>query len=145
MSLERIDASVKGFEMYMNLRDGKKEYLDKGKVFYKGICQDIETERKRLGGDWVIAQGVPSRQLRDFIREQLGDTLIFVTLTLSEATQIKRIKSRHGDNPQIIKMFVEVCKNFEPAQRDEIKAHDILINEDMDQDDVMARVLELVN
>ena len=43
-----------------------------GEKFYEYMADSIGNERKRIGGDWVIAQAVPTRNMRDVIRQQLG-------------------------------------------------------------------------
>ena len=36
--------------------------------FYGMMCEDIQRERKRIGGNWAIAFVAFSQELRDFIR-----------------------------------------------------------------------------
>ena len=54
---------------------------------YMGEC--IEYERKRIGGDWVVAHAVPTRRLRDFIRTILGKDLVFILLQLDKDTTLE--------------------------------------------------------
>ena len=36
--------------------------------YYSLMCEDIQNERERIGGDWAIASVVMLRDMRDFIR-----------------------------------------------------------------------------
>ena len=60
----------------------QKQELDevRGARFYKYMSDCIDYERKRIGGNWVIAQAVPSRNMRDIIRNVLGKDLVFILL-----------------------------------------------------------------
>ena len=49
---------------------------------------------ERVGGDWVVAQAVPSRKLRDLIKSKLGPDLQFVVLNLDKDHQEDRLKPR---------------------------------------------------
>ena len=40
----------------------------------------LSYEKKRIGGDWVVAQAVPTRKLRDVIRKNFGDDKVFFFL-----------------------------------------------------------------
>ena len=46
------------------------------------MAECLKYERQRIGGDWVVAQAVPSRNMRDVIRKVLGNDLIFIILRL---------------------------------------------------------------
>ena len=52
--------------------------------FFKAMSKDIAAEKKKIGGDWVVAFVVPTRKLRDVIKEECNAT--FVVLTVSEET-----------------------------------------------------------
>ncbi len=38
------------------------------KKILKMMCAEISKERKRMGGDWVIAFAVATREMRDYVR-----------------------------------------------------------------------------
>ena len=48
------------------------------------MAECLKYERQRIGGDWVVAQAVPSRNMREVIRKVLGNDLIFIILRLLE-------------------------------------------------------------
>ena len=70
-----------------------------------------------------MACGVPTKQLRDHIRTQLGPDLVFVILVINER------QSR-------------MYKLFEPTQKDESKTIDIPIDIDMTREDVVHTIIE---
>ena len=142
---ERIDAVNKGVKDFMKLVEGKEYEVDNVNVFYTAMCKDIAKERKRMGGDWVVAQAVPKRVFRDNIREQLGPELIFVVLHMSKEDQKKRIVQRHGDqaggiNDWLIKLY----DLYEPATEDEPNAINVVVTSDMSRDDVVQKILKML-
>ena len=54
--------------MFMEILNGKELDLEVAKEFYSCMCDNILSERKRIGGDWVIAHIAFTRNLRDHIR-----------------------------------------------------------------------------
>ena len=109
----------------------------------KAMANDISKQRNRLGGDWSIAYAIPfSREQRDVIREILGPDLIFVIMNLSRDCRNQRLRKRHNSE-EFIKEVEKFVSLYEPAGENEENAINIDITEDMDQDDVVAKVLEL--
>ena len=78
------------FEKIGNLKDyyfslhNKSPNEELGENGYKYMAECLKYERQRIGGDWVVAQAVPSRNMREVIRKVLGDDLIFIILRLLE-------------------------------------------------------------
>ena len=66
----------------------------------------IDQQRKRLGGNWAIAQAVFSRAQRDQIKKDLGPNLIFMVLNVTRECQHKRVVKRHGEGEHS-KQFIE--------------------------------------
>ena len=107
--------------------------------FYSVMCDNIIFERNRLGGDWVIAQAVPSRKLRDLIKSKLGPELKFMVLNLEKDYQEERLKPRHelmGED--IAKSWVKMT--FEPAEEGEENAFDLRITREQSLDDVVQLI-----
>ena len=46
----------------------KKEDYETLEKFYKLLCEDISSQRTRVGGDWVVAGVVLRKDQRDLIR-----------------------------------------------------------------------------
>merc|ERR1712113_980905 len=87
VSQDRIDACDAAESEFDAMITGKSS--DKSKLcgMYSIMAKDIAKERKRLGGDWAVAQALPTRELRDHMRKELGPDLIFVVLHMSKEDQ----------------------------------------------------------
>ena len=114
--------------------------------FYMVMAEDLVKQRNRLGGDWAIAQAVFSRKQREYLRQQLGPNLVFVVLNLTKECQKKRVESRHGDSLGedflvVLEKYAELC---EPAGEDEENAYNLDIDENMTRDDVIKKLLDIV-
>ena len=94
-----VDTAVTAMSEFEKLSQGRMSEIDwsKTKPFYTNMAKDIETQKKRIGGNFVIAQAVTFRDMRDHVKLTLPDC-IFITLTLTKETQRKRIIARHGEN-----------------------------------------------
>ena len=141
---DRIDVVTEAMDHMIALMKGKEYDFDKAASFYTAMSKDIAREQKRIGGDFVIAQAVPTRAFRDHIRAQLGPNLIFVVLHMSKEDQTARIKRRHGDTDGFTDIFSEIYSTFEPAGEDEPNAIHVLVTNDMTRDDVVEKILRLV-
>ena len=77
---------------------GKFDGLEEGvQPILQEMSKDISKQRKRLGGNWAIAQAVFSRSQRDFLKKAIGPDLVFIVLNLTNDCQEKRLQERHGD------------------------------------------------
>ena len=114
--------------------------------FYEVLAEDLVKQRNRLGGDWAIAQAVFSRKQRDFLRQQLGPKLVFIVMNLTAECQKKRVASRHGDSlgADFLKVLEDYAALCEPAGADEPNAYNLDIDENMSRDDVIKKLLEIV-
>ena len=134
---------------FTNLSEGKPINSAKIKPFYHEMCKDILAEKNRIGGKWAVAQAVPTRELRDEIRKDLGPQCIFITLSLSAETNMKRVEARHSDGDEAFKKMIcewlnNMFKAYEPAQPDEENAINIVIGPEMSKDDVIKEILKRV-
>ncbi len=136
-----------GSDFYDELQQGKPGDFEKARNFYSNMARVVARERKRIGGNWAVAQAVPSRKCRDVIRSVLGQEVTFVLLILSSETQSERVKGRHGDSEAgqaIADMCIKVGKLYEPKAEDEENTFDIIIEKEMSQDDVLEKVLQTI-
>ena len=111
------------------------------------MANDVLKQRKRIGGDWSIAFAVFSRKQRDIIRKILGPDVIFMVLNLTKDCTKKRLASRHGDSDVADKFttrLLEFTKFYEKAGEDEENAFNIMIEEDMNVDNVIDKVMEII-
>ena len=67
---KRREVVVKGMNACMEMINGKDFEIEEFREFYSCMCEDIQRERKRIGGDWVVATVAFTRALRDHIRYQ---------------------------------------------------------------------------
>ena len=68
---KRMEICKNGTDAFMGLMKGEElgaENTKKFFGFYSALCDDILSERKRIGGDWAIATIAFTRALRDHIR-----------------------------------------------------------------------------
>ena len=123
-----------------------EEMNEKMSPMFHEMAVDICKQRKRLGGDWAIAQAVFSQAQRDQIRKIIGPDLIFMVLNLTKECQGKRLENRHAGDDEAGAMFADSLKRFydlyEPAGENEENALNIDITEDMSIEDVVEVVLK---
>jgi gluconate kinase len=141
---QRIDDVSDGVCHFFAMGDGKEYDVQKLCAYYSAMAEDVGKEQKRIGGDFVVAQAVPTRALRDHIRTKLGSNLIFVVLHMSREDQMNRIKARHGDEESLTDLLTKLYNHYEPATEDEPNAIHVLITKDMSKDDVVSKILKLV-
>ena len=103
-----------------------EEMNEKMSPMFHEMALDICKQRKRLGGDWAIAQAVFSQAQRDQIRKIIGPDLIFMVLNLTKECQGKRLENRHAGDDEAGAMFADSLKRFydlyEPAGENEENA-----------------------
>ena len=106
----------------------------------------IEVQKKRIGGDFVVAKAIGSRKERDEIRKVFPEC-IFVILNITKKCQKKRLLARHGEGKEgegVVNMLTDFYKYFEPPEEDELNTVSIDITEDMAPKDVMKLVLKML-
>ena len=106
----------------------------------------IEIQKKRIGGDFVVAKAIGSKKERDQIRKVFPEC-IFVMLTITKEFQKKRLLARHGEDKEgegVVNMLTDFYKYFEPPEEDEENTVSIDITEDMAPKDVMKLVLKML-
>ena len=70
---------------------------------------------------------------------------MFIVLNMTKSCQKKRIEARHGaNNTGIEAMLTKVFDIYEPAGEDEEGAHNVTITEDMSREDVLKRVMAVI-
>ena len=143
---ERIDIVSEGVNDWLYALQGEKYDSELVQKWYLEMCKDIKREKKRIGGNWAIAQAVPKRYMRDYIREYLGPELIFVVLHMTKEDQICRIKARHGGQEDVDGSFLDLLLKsydiYDQVKEDEPNAIQILVTKDMSKDDVVNKILD---
>ena len=138
---KRIEAGIKAEKFFEAMLSGITEEVHAlGLEFYKEMAQYVKNERNRIGGDWAVAQAVPTRALRDEIKKILPD-VTFVTLTIKEDALQKRIENRHGkEQSDINDWMMSIHKYYEPAEEDEPSAFNIDLETSMTPEDVVEMI-----
>ena len=138
---ERIDVVTEGVAHWIKATKGENYDLEKVQKYYLAMCADITREKNRIGGNWAIAQAVPTRAMRDCIRGCLGPELLFVVLHMTKEDQLARIKSRHGDDESFVGFLSKSHDIYEPVTEGEPNAVQISVTKDMSKDDVVDEIL----
>ena len=100
-----------------------------------------------MGGDFAVARATPTRQQRTMLKRMLGEDLVFIVLNLDSECQEERLRARHSRAHE--KGIVDMLKNmhsfYEPAGDDEKNAFNVTISRDMSSNDVLGKVLDVIN
>ena len=144
VSQERLNTVAFGLSQIIAMCQGMQYDFEKVRNLYTIMCLDIAKEQRRIGGNWAVAQAVPTRALRDHIRSQMGKNLIFIVLHMSKEDQLSRLKARHGDDETLLKQFSNVFDVFEPAGDGEPNAIHIEVTKNMSRDNVVEKVIRSV-
>ena len=125
---------------------GEKVDFNDWLPYMEVLSKDVAFQKKQVGGDFAVTMSAMKRNQRDHFKKFIPDC-IFIVLTLSPETQQKRMIARHGTGPEgekIINAMTRIFKNYEGPESDEKRAHEIVISEDMTQNDVLNRVLQIL-
>ena len=142
LSKERLDDVLNGTLGLAALYNRKKYNKINVEKYYTSMCKDIITERRRLGGNWVVGFTVPTRHLRDHIKNQCGPDIYFVVLNMTKEDQRKRIVNRHRNETNLIEILTKQYEVFDPADEDEERAINIKVTNNMSPDDVLQRIVK---
>ena len=116
---------------------------------YKYMSECVGYERKRIGGDWAVAQAVPTRRLRDVIRKNLGnDKVVFILIGLDTEATRKRLNKRHGETEEGLIMtdfLMKVNSFYELKSADEENTYDVIVTNEMTPNDVVQKMMEIIN
>merc|ERR1711892_239859 len=135
VSKARKEGLSNALKEWTKMKKGEEFDLEE---FYSLLCENIIQERRRVGGDWVVAQAVPTRKLREFVKSLLGPELVFVVLDLDAGLQKERLKPRLGAFD--VKYF---DMKFEVVQKDEVNTIDFKITDAMTLENVVASILAI--
>jgi len=119
---------------------------DEMKPLSETMAKEIDRQRKRIGGNFVIAYAIATQEQRNHIREILPECN-FITLTLSKETQKKRLLARHDEmaEAEIIKILTTLHALFELPGENERNTYNVDITDDMSRDDdVVEKVKQIL-
>ena len=149
-----------------------RKLKEQGEIDFKGfsiIAEDVDVQKKRIGGNFAVAHAVNNQEMRECIRQIVPD-VIFITLTLTKETQRKRIKvnlmwghfflltvlkiadfctfqiqDRHGEQAEeVIKMLTSLFDIYEPPGENERNTYNVEITDEMTPNDVLEKVQKIL-
>ena len=109
--------------------------------FYRLMAEDIRKERRRVGGDWIVAFAMSRVTDRDIFREVLGEDLLFVVLDISLDLVKERLAGRGIGEEKMAKIHWK----FQPAQKDEPKTTAFQMLRGVSKQDNADAVLRIIN
>ena len=89
LARDAVDSAFNVDLVFAEMAEGNLSNQELAFPFLKILGQDIASEKKKIGGDWVVAMALPTRQMREIIQNECS--AIFVVLNMDENTQRKRI------------------------------------------------------
>ena len=133
-------------EGYTKFLKGEKVKEKVWEDFYSLLCEDIQTERAKIGGNWVVTQAVYTKAAREMIRNKLGDCVLLVVLESGEeGMQLDRLAIRASE---LSREPIEESKKkmgaftgyHESAEDHEPNTVKIQVLQSMTPDEVLGRV-----
>ena len=149
MSKECVDILAMCGEIFKEIQQSmefKDEHIEKMQPMFDLMAKDIIHQRKRLGGNMVIAQAIYSQKQRERMRKLIGPDLVFIVLGMSKGCQKKRVIARHGEDfPEaIMDLLIKAADIYEPAGAEEENAFNVVITEDDSRDDVLQKIMDII-
>ena len=125
---ERREAVKNSRKEWTKLMKGEEDYKLE---FYSFLTENILHERKRVRGDWVVAQAIPTRKLRDLIKAKLGHDLQFVVHKLDKDHQEERLKPRTSfGEKKFVKSLMRM--KYEAADNDKENSYKLKITREIE-------------
>jgi len=122
--------------------------------FYQMMCQDIKVQRGRIGGNWVVAQALYTKEARNTVAKELGRELtIYVLETDDPELQVERLCKRtvedgsgSGEVTAEAKEAVrektkEWAKGYDPVSEDEKQIIRILVSKETSSNDILEFIV----
>ena len=81
---ERSEIGMKSGEIFAKKDENEEEWTTIMTKFYEMMCDDIDRERKRVGGDWVIATVACTQTMRAVIRYPYTEMIIISQMRASQ-------------------------------------------------------------
>ena len=113
--------------------------------YFETMAKEIDRQRKRVGGDFVVAFATQKEQHRNLIRKILPDC-IFITLSLTKEAQRRRLLTRHDEKAeaQVIEFLSKIYDIYELPGENEPNTYNVDITDEMTRDDVIDRVQQIL-
>ena len=108
------------------------------------MIENVIKQKERLGGTFAVAQAIPLCKTREYISEIAGPDLVFIVMNLSNDCVAARLKQRHGESG-ITTALAKMHSKFQPASKGERNSYNVTIEENMSKEDVMQKILDMLN
>jgi len=108
------------------------------------LAADIQRERKRIGGDWVVAGCLTQARERDRIRSLFGSDLLMIHLVISDQEVTERLEARHPRNEKIRSILTDVAKHCKVDDDDDNELDNdvvVKVTNSMEKEEVLEAVL----
>jgi len=142
---ERKRIALAGWEAMISYMGGKCGPDALCELFFHQSL-DVARERKRLGGDFVVAGVAPSRKLRDLIRKNIGEDIVIIVLEMDREMSMDRLRKRHdAEKGTDLEELLEGFSTFsDTPEGDEDGVFQIKLSLGMEKEDVVERILEKI-
>ena len=119
--------------------------LEELKPFSETMAKEIDRQRKRIGGNFLVVYATATQVDRNLIRKILPDCT-FITLTLTREAQKKRLLARHDEKTMAdrIKYWTDIYDLFELPGENESNIYNLDISEEMTRDDVFRGIEQIL-
>jgi len=108
--------------------------------YLSALCEDIKSERKRIGGHWVIADcHLIKKPVRDFIRSKFGNELVIVDLSMTMANLRERLNKRH-EVKDLVDYLMDFSKGYNPVEENEENALKVEIDLSLNKIEVIEMI-----
>ena len=106
--------------------------------FLKLLAKDVVSEKKKIGGDWIVTCAVPTRKLRDVIKKECNATFIVLAPSPEMLEKLSRQLKKTKE------YLMSLQKHFEGVQANEKDAFEVVLTSKMGTDEVVQNVLDLI-
>ena len=130
----------------VNFRKGLEDQKNWDECF-QSAAADVLKQRERLGGNFAVSGSAITRSHRESIRKVIAKELIIIVLKPESKGLYKELllkKHGEGTSKEILDYLAKVADESEDVAEDEENTFEINISKDMSDEDVVAKVLELV-
>jgi len=126
--------------------DDEEDWWISGKLqenqinYFNALCDDIKSERRRIGGHWVIAEShLIKKSARNFMKSKFGNESVIVDLSMTKADLRERCNNRNGVK-DLIDWLMDVSKLENPVEEDEENVLKVEIDSNMNKTDVIKKI-----
>merc|ERR1712226_661546 len=139
---ERKVVIDKSMNEWNNLMQGKEFNQKVMGEFYHHLAMDVAREKKRIGGDFVIANILMTAELREHLRSWLGPDLRIVLLSMTKEDRRERTLARHKGHQtsaDTLDLFGSLIEGMEGKEPNTVE---IKVTNSMSKQEVVDKILQ---